>query len=401
MHSTNMRMMASSRYRGDVSLLKEIRKDEKIGEHQKRVATLKNRSQARLRLLANAMRVSEEMLPTVSQSMKHLSGHVDVGKPLEAFVFSDGQINAFVTETTRHFLVGISSGAVTLLSSQELEFVIGHELGHALFGHTDVGAGHLAESGQLTMDQGKLLRSWQRAAEISADRAGLLCCKDIEVASSALLKTLAGLSLQTMRAQHIGDQWESLLEELLDEGSGDLWEHTHPFPPIRIKALAAFWEGHQSGDDKLADDKIGRWLSVMDAPGALTGTGPQDGLLVRFLFWGGLFIGTADGPLTQDVRERLDSLTVPGIDLDKLLSANLDLAAEALSGFRSAKESRRTKLRSSELTGLMKQLVDFAALDDVFTDHERARLKILANEFRISERAVDMMIEQFQKEKVT
>jgi hypothetical protein len=76
----------------------------------------------------------------------------------------------------------------------------------------------------------------------------------------------------------------------------------------------------------------------------------------------------------------------------------MDLASEALAKFRAARESRRSKLKANELTSLMKQLIAFAALDDVFTEHERERLKILAADFRIGDRAVDMMIEQYQKE---
>ena len=244
-----MRMLVSCRYRGDVELLQAIRKEKTLVEEQKRVEILRNRSRMRMKMLANAVRVSEGMLPTVSVSMERIKGRVDVGKPLEAFVFADGEINAFVSETASRFIVGLSSGAITTLTSDELEFVIGHELGHALFGHTEVAAGFLAENERVSSDHSKLLRAWQRAAEISADRVGLLCCNEIEVAATALIKTLAGLSLggARLKPSEITQQWESLLEEVMDEGATDLWEHSHPFPPLRIKALEAFWRDHSAG----------------------------------------------------------------------------------------------------------------------------------------------------------
>ncbi|HIM04447.1 MAG TPA: hypothetical protein EYG53_04400 [Gammaproteobacteria bacterium] len=42
-------------------------------------------------------------------------------------------MNAFVAKGRTHTLVGLSSGAVMKLSEGELEFVIGHELGHSIF----------------------------------------------------------------------------------------------------------------------------------------------------------------------------------------------------------------------------------------------------------------------------
>lgn len=399
MKSTDMRMLVSSRYSGDVELLKAIRKDAKLVEEQKRVEILRSRSRMRMKLLATAIRVSDGMLPTVAVSMERIKARVDVGKPLEAFVFGEAEVNAFVSESASRFLVGLSSGAIQTLTSDELEFVIGHELGHALFGHTEVAAGFLAENDRVSEEHSKLLRSWQRAAEISADRVGLLCCEQLDVAATALVKTLAGLSLDGVRLKpsDISSQLDSLLDEVMDEGANDLWEHSHPFPPLRIKALEAFWADHSAGKSTNGDAEIRRFLAFMDAPGKgihTAGAG-EDGLLARFLLWGGLFVGTADGPLNAEVKTRLDALTVPGVDLDDLIASDQDLAALSLEKFKLAKTSRRTKLRAAELTSLMKQLVAFAALDNHFSDHEKARLGILAKELGLHENAVELLVQQY------
>ena len=400
MKTTDMRMLVSARYGGDVELLQLIRKEKTLVEEQKRVEVLRTRSRLRLEMLASAVRVSDGMLPSVGVSMERIKARVDVGKPLEAFVFADSEINAFVSETGSRFLVGLSSGAIQTLASDELEFVIGHELGHALFGHTEVAAGFLAENGRVSDDHSKLLRSWQRAAEISADRVGLLCCEELDVATTALVKTLAGLSLDGMRLKpsEITAQWESLIEEVMDEGATDLWEHSHPFPPLRIKALESFWRDYKAGCTKNGDAEIRRFLSIMDSSGSThPGTSSEDSLLGRFLLWGGLFVGTADGPLDPAVRSRLEALTVPGVDFDELIDSGQDLAALSLEKFKAAKSSRRSKLRASELTSLMRQLVAFAALDDNFSENEKTRLALLAGELGLHPSAVDLLIQQYQQ----
>jgi len=397
MVTTDLQHITTARYAGDVERLTAIRKDKELEEQQRQADVLRSHSRLRMRLLATAVRVSGGILPEIGQSVARLSQRVDVGKPLEAFVFASGEVNAFVAESRSRYLVGLSSGAVTTLSAQELEFVIGHELGHAVFGHTEVSAGQLVEASEISQEQSKLLRSWQRASEISADRVGLLCSSSLEVATTALVKTLAGLPLPgvTLQPSDVSGQWEALLGELLDEGANDLWEHSHPFPPLRIKALEAFARRQREpGFD--ADGEIRRLLSMMDSPGGSGAQAGEEGLLTRFLLWGGLFVGSAEGALSPLARARLAPLSVPGIDLPALLGSSQDHSTVALEAFRAAKTARRSKLRAGELTSLLRQLIAFAAMDGVVSPAERRRLVVLATELGLTERAVMLLIDQHQ-----
>lgn len=396
--SADMRELASSRYAGDVELMQAIRKDPALTQQQKRADILRTQSTTRMRLLANAMRVCPDVLPDVAGAVARVQARVDVGKPLEAFVFADSDVNAFVTEGSSRFLVALSSGAVQVLSPEELEFVIGHELGHALYAHTEVAAGALVESDDVSEANTKLLRSWQRAAEISADRVGLLACGDPELACTALVKTLAGLPLPGARfaPSDIASQWESLLGEMMDAGATDLWQHSHPFLPLRIKALDAFWTGHQAGNETHGDPETRTFLAMMEAPGTRSTEESGQGLLARFLLWGGLYVGLAEGSLAPEGRTRLNALTVPGVDLDEALAAE-NPTELALAQFRAAKTSRRTKLRADELSSILRQLVSFAALDNHFSDPERERLGHLARELGLGHRAIELLIEQHQE----
>src|SRR5204863_6659371 len=88
------------------------------------------------------------------------------------------------------------------------------------------------------------LRAWQRKAEFSCDRGGLLVVQDPQIAQTALVK-LAGASkslLPTVNIEEILKQADELndMDEELFVRAMKLYHNafrTHPFPIIRIKEL--------------------------------------------------------------------------------------------------------------------------------------------------------------------
>jgi hypothetical protein len=88
----------------------------------------------------------------------------------------------------------ISTGMVEALDAEELRFVIGHEVGHVLSGHA-LYRTMLLRLVELAYNMSWMpagfwavravvaaLSEWYRKAELSADRAGLLCVQDPETA---------------------------------------------------------------------------------------------------------------------------------------------------------------------------------------------------------------------------
>lgn len=106
-------------------------------------------------------------------------------------------INALSAGTDDNPLVFVSPKSVITLSDMELKFMLGHELGHIaqknLMCHTIKGVldGLNKKSdvlGSMVADLIDVpLNQWYRCAEYTADRAGLLCCNDIDVAKKLLL----------------------------------------------------------------------------------------------------------------------------------------------------------------------------------------------------------------------
>lgn len=135
---------------------------------------------------------------------------LDVPKP-SVFVRNSPITNAYITEVNGRGMLILTSGLLRLYAGRpaELRFVVGHELGHMKCGHVRL---KTASYGILSVVQGinvavvpdrfqlvlptlalGRLFSWARESEISADRAGLICCQDPDVAFQALLRLLHGL----------------------------------------------------------------------------------------------------------------------------------------------------------------------------------------------------------------
>ena len=381
--------LQNARFGRERELHEQILADEVLQRELARSEVLRQRSMMRARLLSEAVRVNVKLLPNVARSFARISQHIERGKELEAYVFAEPGINAFIAEGRNHMLVGVSSGAIHSLSAEELEFVIGHELGHALYGHLDVAAGFLVEHGNLDAERCRLVRSFQRAAEVSADRAGLVCCGSLEVAANAIFKTLCGLHLPGHRVDpaELAAQWDHLLEEVLDDGRRDQWQLSHPFPPLRMRALLYF---DKLGPGSAADAEVRRLLAVME-PSAAQKDG-EDPFLARFLFWGGLYVATAEGSLSADEHARLGELAPAGVDVELALRASAGAGELSLERFRETRRTRRQKLNAGELHRMATGLIHMARRGGEVSQARVMRLRKLGEELGIAASALDLMI---------
>jgi hypothetical protein len=131
--------------------------------------------------------------------------------------------------------VVISSALVERLKIDEIRFVIGHEIGHFLCGHWRYP--NEDEDGSLG-DRLATLRL-MRAAEISADRIGMLACGSLEHAYAAMIKVAAGLG-----EPHLQPDIPSILLQFRELARGEgaasaIWT-THPIIPMRVRSLLRF-----------------------------------------------------------------------------------------------------------------------------------------------------------------
>lgn len=236
----------------DRSALVALRKLKGFDVLLKALNGLVNQRAIRMQYLGSAIRVDERQFPRVHQALLSACQTLDVTEVPEAYVYADPSFNAMCVGLDKPFLV-FTSGLVQLYDDEELAFVVGHELGHALSGHavyrtmldwilgmtrffTWVPGGALASRAIVAG-----LYEWQRKSELSGDRAGLLACQDPAAAARSLMKSAGGGDLsqidptsfaeQGQEFDETGDLRDSILKLMLLE------TRTHPYAVVRAREL--------------------------------------------------------------------------------------------------------------------------------------------------------------------
>jgi Zn-dependent protease with chaperone function len=159
----------------------------------------------RVQLTGSNIKVTADSFPEIHQLLRRACRALDLPLEPELYIGGSGEINAFTAGVDKPIVV-LTSGAIDLLSDDELFFVIAHELGHIKSGH--VLYYQIAEFlpivgeiiGSATFGIGELLGAglqiallnWKRKSEFTADRAGLLATQDVTTSLGAMMK-LAGL----------------------------------------------------------------------------------------------------------------------------------------------------------------------------------------------------------------
>jgi Zn-dependent protease with chaperone function len=215
--------------------------------------------------IASHLRVTPKMFPRLHKSLIWATKILDVAEP-ELYVMTDPKPNAFTYGHTRPFIT-LTTGLIDMMSDEELFFVIAHELGHIKGGHVLYGtmARNIAPLiqllGEFTLGIGSLLGrgliyalfEWYRAAELTADRAALLCVQDLEPARSAFMKLAGGttrLAAEIDRDEFLRQvrDYEDMDRSTLDRAYKFLMtlDRTHPYALQRAKEIEVWYEsGYQ------------------------------------------------------------------------------------------------------------------------------------------------------------
>jgi Zn-dependent protease with chaperone function len=201
--------------------------------------------------LATSISIDQKSFPDLFAVLSHCAKTLGIVVPHAVTHDSPFLFNAFTAGTDEYSFVSITSGLCQFFTQQEACFVIGHECGHIASRHmeyhtlvwllTDTAAHFLGPLGRiLSQTAGIPLLAWSRRAEITADRAGLLCCDDLGVAERALLRLVAGYA-------DVGrvdiDDYLRRYKDVEEYHGMSGWKQlftTHPLIPKRIEALRLF-----------------------------------------------------------------------------------------------------------------------------------------------------------------
>ncbi len=203
--------------------------------------------------LRDSVWVSPAQFPDVHRLLARCAERLGMAIPRLLLGGDAASLMAFTTGTDRECFVYASALMVREYTPDEMLFIIGHECGHIQNHHVtyvtlaQVLYGNLlAKVIRVTTLPVLLatmvpLRTWSRRAEITADRAGLLCCRDIEVARKSLIKLRLGFEAlaRDIDVEEFLKQEKELRRESFAVRAHELF-YTHPLILKRIKALELF-----------------------------------------------------------------------------------------------------------------------------------------------------------------
>ena len=211
----------------------------------------------RISHLSSAVRVGPQQFPGLYRIYQGCVARIGV-YPEPPLYLRGGAVNAMTGGVEQPYIV-LTSALVSSASRPELEYVIGHELGHIRCQHLLYGT--LARLAPLLSSQipvvGKLvsgglslaLMEWYRRAELSCDRFGMLCVQELDPALRIHVK-LAGAPYALYDQINVDaflEQYEEF--EALDQDRLSMLykllaqlNMTHPWLVVRAHALKRWWD---------------------------------------------------------------------------------------------------------------------------------------------------------------
>jgi Zn-dependent protease with chaperone function len=194
-------------------------------------------------LLSQAQQITPQTNPELSPIIQVNTARLQV-EPVNIFVVPSRQMNAYTFGMSSPKDIVLYSSLFNIMDRDEIQFILGHEMGHVKLGHTWLntlvgGMAGIPSSLSAAAIMELAFRWWNRACEYSADRAGVLACGNANKAISALVKLETGgraLSQSGMQAamEHIETDDEDLmhnLEELIA---------SHPMIAKRMNEIRKF-----------------------------------------------------------------------------------------------------------------------------------------------------------------
>lgn len=204
----------------------------------------------RLAFQANAVRVSAKQFPRLHRLWLQVQDTLDAERRYDLFVSQRPVVQAGAYGFDTPWVL-LSSASLDLLSDAEVEFVMGHELGHVISGHAlyhtmltlllSLSASNFPVIGMLAKPILFALLEWYRKSELSCDRAGLLAVQIPDASMRTMMRLAGGGSDEEMDLGEFLVQAEAYRKSdgVLDQVFKVLntLGETHPFLVLRAALL--------------------------------------------------------------------------------------------------------------------------------------------------------------------
>ncbi len=219
-----------------------------------------------VKTIGDDLRLGPKQYPHIWEMYVEAAKILDVHNLPDLYLNTSYEVNAFAFGMKKYTIV-LNSGLVDLLDDTELMAVLGHELGHVKCEHAlyktlaaivaelggDVLTSFFGVTSLIMLPIQAALFAWSRKAELSCDRAALLCTQDVQATARALAK-LGGGGLRkrndTLDLDEVLNQakdYEKVDDSIVLKGMQiyQHWHSTHPYPIYRAKAITEWAAGEE------------------------------------------------------------------------------------------------------------------------------------------------------------
>jgi uncharacterized tellurite resistance protein B-like protein len=403
--------VADVQLRKEKALFDQLKQDNGVKKATARIQELSSGwgFDHRRNLLTGALRLTRSMAPEVANALARCRELTGYQRPIELYVKPDPMLNACCMKNpSGPAIIVLSSRMLEVFTIPELAFVLGHEMAHAAFDHFSIPmpiTAKLEEMGVPFVSRRVSLELfvWCRAAELSADRIGLLCCQNPEAAATGFFKLASGLSSANVKADLVeyAKQVESLAsapqaraEPHDDDDTLDCFS-THPYSPVRVRAILAFAHSDKykavtgAGPGGIAeadvDAIIDRDLALME-PSYLEEKSTASDIMKRLLYSAGLSVAAAHGEVEQTEAHALAALLGSDypVRASDVATARKDLDGRIAEAVKSCSYADRCRL--------VQHLTIIAAADGNVQDAEAAEMYRIATALGVPAQVVAQTI---------
>jgi len=349
-------------------------------------------------VMSTQLRLTPILAPRLCGILGEVRDRLDFREPIELFVQADAGVNAFALHSldadTPH-VVSLTSGLIERMGDDELRFALGHELGHLHYDHYRAKLVYHAvgtdEDGdpRLPALLSARLDSWNRLAELSADRAGFAAVDGkLDTIVSAFFKIASGLG-----PEHLRFDIAAFLNQLEDlqrmKRKEVLANFSHPVTPVRVRALQLWGGVWKDGVDDAevagVDAEVSDLARLLD----YEVTEPLEVHARDFIIAGGLLAAYSDDEEVSDEQWRLFVQILVPLTSDpegQLRRVDSREAAEAM-----LKETAKwlRENAGTERFSLFRQLAHMVAVDGRLHPGEHTFMLSVAEELAIPEKAAN------------
>lgn len=369
--------------------------------------------------------VKVDKLAEVSYLLQQINNRLNTDLKINLFLYQSPISNACCiprygvkrSETCNELVILVSQHFLNELNPIEQTAVLGHELGHLVYGHVDIPARAVLDY-QFPLKDAQALKSnllkWMICAEVSCDTVAYLSCGcDKNAFCTAMLKYTTGLNSQNIQASNHHGSLIDVVSEQFEEISGHLFNPiltTHPLTPLRLRIASVLSDSglvkhfgkslheetlamYKSEFNDLIDKEVGKiYPEIIPAK-----QGPSNDMLFELC----IAVASADGKITFDEVGAIRKILGTSAKVEekyRQMTANLRPAsiADMASGIvnKAVLQAEQENYNKGDIVKILRYLLIVAASDGKIENCELDTIYAFAKRFDVSKQEILLLFKQ-------